>query len=92
MTAIAFIKEESLGSEPLCGGVEAAAVRATTILPKGSRGVAIALVANVSPRDSTKHCRRPHARPYHGRFALTAGGRRRKGSYVPSESEDIDLK
>ena len=24
MTAIAFIKEESLGSEPLCGGVEAA--------------------------------------------------------------------
>jgi hypothetical protein len=29
---------------------------------------------------------------YHGRFALTASGRRSKGSYVPSESEDIDLK
>jgi hypothetical protein len=29
---------------------------------------------------------------YHGRFAQTASGRRDKGSYVPSESEDIDLK
>ena len=29
---------------------------------------------------------------YHGRLALTASGRRNKGSYVPSESEDIDLK
>ena len=29
---------------------------------------------------------------YHGRFALSARGRRSKGSYVPSESVDIDLK
>ena len=29
---------------------------------------------------------------YHGRFTLTASGRRNKGSYVPSESDDIDLK
>jgi hypothetical protein len=28
---------------------------------------------------------------YHGRFALSVSGRR-KGSYFPSESEDIDLK
>ncbi len=28
----------------------------------------------------------------HGRFALTASVRRSKGTYVPSESEDIDLK
>jgi hypothetical protein len=29
---------------------------------------------------------------YHGGLALTPSGRRNKGSYVPSESEDIDLK
>jgi hypothetical protein len=29
---------------------------------------------------------------YHGRLALTASGHRNIGSYVPSESEDIDLK
>ncbi len=29
---------------------------------------------------------------YHRRSALTASGHRNIGSYVPSESEDIDLK
>ncbi len=29
---------------------------------------------------------------YHGRFILTASGRCNKGSYVPFESDDIDLK
>jgi hypothetical protein len=29
---------------------------------------------------------------YHGPLALTTSDRRNKGSYVPSESDDIDLK
>ena len=98
MTEIAYIKEGGLGSEPLGGGVEAAATRKRWGLrrPYQSGHARVVwltvLVANVSPRAQTKHCRRPHAPPYHGRFALAASGRCSKGSYVPSQSEDIDLK
>jgi hypothetical protein len=54
-------------------------------------GVAV-LVENVSPLPRANIAGGAHAHPYHGRFALTASGRRTKACYVPSESEDIDLK
>jgi hypothetical protein len=100
MTEIANIKEGSLGSEPLGSGGDKVAARATTIPPKWSRasGMATVLVANVSPPCLDQTLQEAtcsplsHAHHYHGRFALTASGRRSKGSYVPSESEDIDLK